>query len=114
METDPIKHFFPIELLDHFEYRCSQINMGEHGEYLQVEFEEKDELPQGYSREDYESKGFLVRRVQDFPIRSHAVFLKLRCRRWRHKETGETEHFKGSKSYCRRQSVCQRGSRFFK
>ena len=90
METDLIKHFFPIELLDHFEYRSSQIKMGEHGEYLEVEFEEKDVLPQGYSREDYESKDFLVRRVQDFPIRSHAVFLKLRRRRWRHKETGET------------------------
>ena len=90
METDLIKHFFPIELLDHFEYRSSQIKMGEHGEYLEVEFEEKSELPQGYSREDYESKDFLVRRVQDFPIRSHAVFLKLRRRRWRHKETGET------------------------
>ena len=90
METDLIKHFFPIELLDHFEYRSSQIKMGEHGEYLEVEFEEKNELPQGYSREDYESKDFLVRRVQDFPIRSHAVFLKLRRRRWRHNETGET------------------------
>ena len=90
METDLIKHFFPIELLDHFEYRSSQIKMGEHGEYLEVEFEEKNELPQGYSREDYESKDFLVRREQDFPIRSHAVFLKLRRRRWRHKEAGET------------------------
>ena len=44
METDLIKHFFPIELLDHFEYRSSQIKMGEHGEYLEVEFEEKNEL----------------------------------------------------------------------
>ena len=63
METDLIKQFFPIELLDHFEYRSSPIKMGEHGEYLEVEFEEKNELPQGYSREDYESKDFLVRRV---------------------------------------------------
>jgi hypothetical protein len=44
METDLIKHFFPVELLDHFEYRSSQIKMGEHGEYLEVEFEEKNEL----------------------------------------------------------------------
>ena len=85
-----IMFFVLFNLLDHFEYRSSQIKMGEHGEYLEVEFEEKDELPQGYSREDYESKDFLLRRVQDFPIRSHAVFLKLRRRRWRHKETGET------------------------
>lgn len=90
METDLIKHFFPIELLYHFEYRSSQISMGEHGVYLEVEFVEKNELPQGYSRENYESKDFLVRLVQDFPIRSHAVFLKLRRRRWLHKESGET------------------------
>ena len=52
MEIDLIKHFFPIVLLDHFEFRSSQIKMGEHGEYLEVEFEEMYELPQGYSRED--------------------------------------------------------------
>jgi hypothetical protein len=80
MEADLIKHFFPVELLDHFEYRSSQIKMGEHGEFLEVEFEEKNELPDGYARQDYESKDFIVRRVQDFPIRSHAVFLKLRRR----------------------------------
>ena len=90
MEADLIKHFFPVELLDHFEYRSSQIKMGEHGEFLEVEFEEKNELPDGYARQDYESKDFIVRRVQDFPIRSHAVFLKLRRRRWRHKITGAT------------------------
>jgi hypothetical protein len=90
MEPDLIKHFFPVELLDHFEYRSSQIKMGELGEFLEVEFEEKNELPEGYAREDYESKDFIVRRVQDFPIRIHAVFLKLRRRRWRHKITGAT------------------------
>ena len=37
MEADLIKHFFPIELLDHFEYRSSQIKMGEHGEYISTE-----------------------------------------------------------------------------
>ena len=31
MEADLIKHFFPVELLDHFEYRSSKIKMGEHG-----------------------------------------------------------------------------------
>jgi hypothetical protein len=69
MEADLIKHFFLVELLDHFKYRSSQIKMGEHGEFLEVEFEEKDELPDGYARQDYESKDFIVRRVQDFPIR---------------------------------------------
>jgi hypothetical protein len=90
MEADLSKHFFPVELLDHFEYRSSQIKMGEHGEFLEVEFEEKNELPDGYDREDYEIKDFIVRRVQDFQICSHPVFLELRRRRWRHKTTGAT------------------------
>jgi hypothetical protein len=47
-------------------------------------------LPDGYAREDYEIKDFIVRWVQDFPIRSHAVFLKLRRSRWWHKITGAT------------------------
>ena len=46
METDLIKHFFPIELLEHFEYRGGQIKMGKHGEFLEVAFEEKNELLQ--------------------------------------------------------------------
>ena len=52
-------------------------------------FEEKNTLPDGYSKEEYESKGFFNKRVQDFPLRGKAVFLKVRRRRWRHKETGE-------------------------
>lgn len=80
--------------------------MGEHGEYLVVEFEVKHELPLGYYREDYESKDFLVRRVLDFRIRSHPVFLKLQRRRWRHKETGET--------ISRDLSFISEGSRFAK
>jgi hypothetical protein len=56
---------------------------------LEVVFEENNELPEGYSRDSYESKGFFSKRVQDFPLRGRAVFLELRRRRWRHKETGE-------------------------
>ena len=47
--------------------------MDEHGEYLKVEFAEKIVSPQGSSREDCESKDFLVRSIKDFAIRVHAV-----------------------------------------
>ena len=57
-------------------------------EYWLIDFEEKNELPGGYSATDYESKGFLEGKlIQDFPLRGRAVYLRIRKRRWRHKET---------------------------
>ena len=44
----------------------------------------------GYNSSDYESKGFLSsKRVQDFPLRGKAVYLVVKRRRWRHKQTKE-------------------------
>jgi len=55
---------------------------------LEIHLEEKNNLPLGYLYSDYESKGFLPSsRVQDFPIRGQAVYLVIRRRPWRHKET---------------------------
>jgi transposase len=57
-------------------------------EYWLIDFEEKNELPGGYSTTDYESKGFMEGKlIQDFPLRGRAVYLRIRKRRWRHKET---------------------------
>ena len=51
---------------------------------------ENNVLPEGYSKEDYESKGFYIaKRIQDFPLRGKAVYLLVRRRRWRHKESKE-------------------------
>jgi len=59
-------------------------------EFWEIELEEKNELPAGYSSSDYESKGFMESKlIQDFPIRGKAVFLRIRKRRWRHKQTDE-------------------------
>jgi len=88
MELELLKLFFPEELVAHFDITGSAIKQGKHGDYLEVEFTERNELPEGYSSEDYEAKDFVEKTIQDFPIRSHAAFLKLRRRRWRHKETG--------------------------
>ena len=57
-------------------------------EYWLIDFEEKNEIPNGYLTSQYESKGFnQARLVQDFPIRGKGVFLRIRKRRWRHKQT---------------------------
>ena len=60
-------------------------------EYWLIDFEEKNDLPNGYSPLDYESKGFMEGKlVQDFPIRGKGVYLRIKKRRWRHKKSGET------------------------
>ena len=92
LEKELLQAFLPGLLLGHFEV----VNFFELGniETKKMEFEihldEHNELPSGYSTGDYESKGFLPSsRVQDFPIRGKAVYLEIRRRRWRHKETGK-------------------------
>ena len=58
-------------------------------DYWLIEFEKKNELPNGYSTTEYESKGFIGSKlIQDFPLRGKAVFLRVKKRRWRHKQTG--------------------------
>ncbi len=60
-------------------------------EYWLIDFEEKNDLPNGYSQSEYESKGFMESKlVQDFPIRGKGVYLRIKKRRWRHKHSGKT------------------------
>ena len=94
METKDLKllqALFPSELMDYFfisgyQTLCSTETKTE---YWVIEFEEKNELPGEYSTDDYESKGFMESKlIQDFPLRGKAVFLRIKKRRWRHKQTG--------------------------
>jgi len=57
-------------------------------EIFHIYLEEKNELPKNYSKELYESKGFYKSKIiQDFPIRGKAVYLVIKRRRWRKKDT---------------------------
>jgi len=83
-------HFLPKDLLDYF--RVVSINELDDPDrddnMIEIHLEEKNELPKGYKRTSYESKGFAKpSRIQDFPIRGKAVYLVIKRRRWRHKET---------------------------
>ncbi len=86
-----LSELFPSELMQYFriikyETLCS---LSTKSEYWLIDFEEKNELPLGYSSSDYESKGFMESStIQDFPLRGKAVYLRIKKRRWRHKETG--------------------------
>ena len=90
--NNPLSIFLPERLLNHFDL----LNVHELGEIsskqmiYHLELTEKNTLPNGYKRTDYESKGFYPSKIiQDFPIRGQAVYLIIRRRRWRDKLTRE-------------------------
>ncbi len=90
MEIGLISYILPAELLTHFEITSVQ-ELGElvsKKMILEIHLEEKNNLPSGYLSKHYESKGFSSEcRTQDFPIRGKALYLVIKKRRWRHKET---------------------------
>lgn len=87
---DYLSLFLPESLLNHFDIEVIQ-ELGEisHKRIIyHIHLTEKNELPVGYTKDTYESKGFYKPKViQDFPIRGKAVYLVIKRRRWRHKET---------------------------
>ena len=86
-----LHHLFPSELMDYFTITDFQklCSIEIKQEYWVIEFEEKNEVPNGYPPSEYESKGFTESKlIQDFPLRGKAVYLRIKKRRWRHKGTG--------------------------
>lgn len=83
-----MNHFLPEDLLAHFVI----VELKELGDVLSKEMfyeiylQENNIIPQDHVSIDYESKGFYTEvTIQDFPIRGKAVYLKIKRRRWRHK-----------------------------
>ena len=80
LPTDFLNHFITIKVLE-----LCDIETKEH--ILELHLEEKNQLPNGYISEEYESKGFYTsKRVQDFPIRGKALYLCIKRRVWRKKD----------------------------
>jgi len=91
IEPSFFKEVFPEEIMEYFEIKGFQqlCSVSEKLEYWLIDFDEKNDIPNGYPITEYESKGFTSASiVQDFPIRGKGVYLRIRKRRWRHKETG--------------------------
>ena len=91
LDTNLLSQLFPAELIAYFEIAKCEVHFDKElgQEYLVIDFDERNVVPDGHSASDYESKGFMEsKRIQDFPLRGKPVFLKVRKRRWRHKETG--------------------------
>lgn len=108
IEQEALRYIFPPELIEHFEIVSVQElgSVKAKEDYYEIVFEEKPIIPEGVNAWEYESKDFVSKTVQDFPIRGRPVFLKIKRRRWRHKETG--------KSISRDFSFLAEGSKFTK
>ena len=90
MNLDLISYVLPTELLTYFKVvEVKELcDIKTKSIFLSVELEEQNRLPKGYESSKYESKGFLSSKtVQDFPLRGKAVYLTIKRRRWRDKET---------------------------
>lgn len=90
MNLDLISYVLPSELLAYFNLVAVKelCDLKTKTIILSVELEEQNRLPDGYESSKYESKGFLSSKtIQDFPLRGKAVYLTIKRRRWRDKET---------------------------
>ena len=79
----------PSELLSYFDlsHSCEFCNLKTRELGVIFHLDEKNILPIGYEKLEYESKGFQeASLIQDFPLRGKQVFFSIRKRRWRHKE----------------------------
>ncbi len=83
-----ISSFLPQGLLDHFEitYLIELGHVPTKSDCYYIYLEEKNQLPSGYDRSLYESKGFYEEKIiQDFPLRGKGVYFVVKRRRWRMK-----------------------------
>jgi hypothetical protein len=82
---DLAKYILPEEV---FKYFCL-CKVEESGKELHFYFDELNILPEEYSGEDMESKGFHKESViKDFPLRDKSLYLHVSRRRWLNKNTG--------------------------
>lgn len=88
MDKALISNFLPEGLLLHFAI-IELLVLGDVSSkkmFFEIHLEEHNEILGSYDKTQYESKGFTEITIQDFPIRGKAVYLKIKRRRWRHKD----------------------------
>lgn len=82
-----LQYILPEEVLEYFD--VTRVTTDEKGK-LVIYLDEKNQLPKGLPEGQYESKGFTAAmKIQDFPVRERAVFLRIRRRKWLNKQTGK-------------------------
>ena len=88
MDKALISNFLPEGLLLHFAI-IELLVLGDVSSkkmFFEIHLEEHNEILGSYDKTQYELKGFTEITIQDFPIRGKAVYLKIKRRRWRHKD----------------------------
>ena len=86
MELNGYRLLLPEGTLDYFDL----VDVKESVNEVVIYLEEKNIVPEKYTDQDIESKGFydpVI--VQDFPLRGKKVFFNIRCRRWLLKKHNE-------------------------
>jgi transposase len=88
MEIDALlKYLLPEELLEYFE--LTEVKESRE-DALSLYLDEKNILPPDHSGKQLVSHGFDDPvTIQDFPLRQKRVYLVVRRRRWKEKETGK-------------------------
>jgi hypothetical protein len=86
MDNELPRAFFPEGILDYFEVLSFDNDTAEG--YL-FYLREMNISPEGYIKDDLESKGFYKEEtITDFPLRGKRCKYKVKRRRWLHKENG--------------------------
>jgi hypothetical protein len=88
LDKEIISNFLPEGLLAHFNINEVLLlgDVATKKMFFEIYLEEANEILGNYDNFQYESKGFTEITIQDFPIRGKGVYLKIKRRRWRHKE----------------------------
>ena len=82
-----LSYQLPTGLLDFFEL----VSVEQNDDKLILHLDELNRKPEEHKDLNLESKGFLPSvTLEDFPIREHTVYLKVRRRKWIDKSTGKT------------------------
>ena len=81
-----LKLILPEILVEHFDIIKTEQKSGQ----LHLYFEEKNIAPKEFEKRQLNSKGFHPEiTIQDFPLRGKFVYLHIKRRRWKDKQTNE-------------------------
>ena len=88
LEKELLSYVLPAGLLAHFIITDLVLlcDVKSKKEFFEISLEEENKILADVDSSQYESKGFTEVVLQDFPLRGKPTYLRIRRRRWRHKE----------------------------
>ena len=88
MEKELFRYILPERLLAHFDIIDLLLlcDIKSKKEFFEIVLEEQNKILLDVDVSQYESKGFTEITLQDFPLRGKPTYLRIKRRRWRHKQ----------------------------